>query len=59
MYESVKFTVSPDKVTFNTQVNGDKVVITGLALSADEAAAMAYLINCGESLEIEIAKEGV
>ncbi len=59
MYENVKFTVSPDQLTFNTQVNGDKFVVVNLNLTANEAAAMAYLVNCGETLEIEIAKEGV
>ena len=58
MYENLKFTVSPDQVTFNTQVNGDKIVLVNLNLSADNAAAIAYLINQPDNLEVEIAKEG-
>lgn len=54
MYDKIKFNVSPDQLTFNTQVNGDKVVITHIEFAADQAAAMAYLINQSESLEVKI-----
>lgn len=58
MFENVKFIITPDQITFNTQINGDKIVLVNLVLTAEQAAAVAYLINQPESLEIEIAKEG-
>ena len=57
MYDNVEFTVTPDQLYFSTQVNGDKIVITNIVLDADQAAAMAYLINKPDSLKIEIKKE--
>jgi hypothetical protein len=54
MYDKVNFDVTPEQLTFNTQVNGDKIVIIGIEFSADDAAAMAYLINQPKSLEVKI-----
>lgn len=57
MYDKVEFTVTPDQLYFSTQVNGDKIVITNIAFDADQAAAVAYLINKSDSLKVEIKKE--
>jgi len=43
-----------DSVQFNTRTNGDVIRISGVHLSADNAAALAYLINAGVALKVEI-----
>ncbi len=57
MYDKVEFTITPDQLYFATQVNGDKIVIANITLDADQAAAMAYLINKPDALKVEIKKE--
>lgn len=54
MYQNVEFDIMPDQLQFNTQTNGDKLRISGINLDANQAAALAYLINQPESLKIEI-----
>ena len=56
-YDKVEFIITPDQLYFSTQVNGDKIVMTNIVLDADQAAAMAYLINKPDSLKVEIKKE--
>lgn len=58
MFDDVKFIVKQDQLKFTTQTNGDMLVITGLDLNADKAAAIAYLVNYNGHLEIEIKKVG-
>ena len=57
MYDKVEFTVTPDQLYFSTQINGDKIVMANIVFNADQAAAMAYLINKPDSLKVEIKKE--
>ncbi len=57
MYDKVEFAITPDQLYFSTQVNGDKIVIANIVLDADQAAAVAYLINKPDSLKVEITKE--
>lgn len=57
MYDNVEFTIKPNQLYFATQVDGDKLVISHIEFNADQAAAMAYLINRPDDLKIEIKKE--
>ena len=57
MFDRVEFTVTSDQLYFSTQVNGDKIVMTNIVLNADQAAAVAYLINKSDPLKVEIKKE--
>ena len=57
MFENVEFVTKADQIAFSTQTNGDKIVITGIDLNAEQAAAMAYLVNQPKPLHIEIKKE--
>ncbi len=52
--ELVEFVVEPKHLTFKTQVNGDSLVMSGLVLSADQAASLAYMINNKRDLKVEI-----
>ncbi len=58
MFDDVKFTTKADQIKFTTQTNGDLLVFTGIALTAEKAAALAYLVNQPDHLEIEIKKVG-
>jgi len=49
------FTVGADQVRLTTQTNGDHILIKGIDLGADNAAALAHLINkVSNHLKIEI-----
>ena len=50
----VKFTTGEDGVKFTTQSNGDIVIITGIHLTKDQAASLAYLVNCKKKLSFEV-----
>ncbi len=52
--EIVEFVVEPELLTFKTMVNGDSLVMSGLTLSADQAASLAYMINNKRNLSVEI-----
>jgi len=52
--EKAEFVVEPNCLTFTTQVNGDRLIIAGLVLTADQAAAIAYMINNQSELRVEI-----
>ena len=52
--ETVEFVVSPNSLTFKTQVNGDTLTITGIALTAEQAASIAYMINNQSELKVEM-----
>ena len=53
--DSAEFVITTeDSVTFNTKTNGDTIRISGVHLDADNAAALAYLVNAGVALKIEI-----
>lgn len=55
MFELVEFTTGADQVTFVTQTNGnDSVKIVRLNLNAEQAAALAYLVNQPKQLRIEV-----
>ena len=43
-----------DLIQFNTKTNGDTIRIAGVHLTAGNAAALAYLINAGVELKVEI-----
>ena len=50
----VIFTTGEDGVKFTTQTNGDIVLITGIHLTKDQAASLAYLVNCKKKLSFEV-----
>ena len=50
----VKFITGEDGVKFTTQTNGDIILITGIHLTKDQAASLAYLVNCRKSLQFEV-----
>jgi len=52
-----EFIVIADKVELTTQTNGDRIVILGINLDANQAAALAYLVNSHSALKIEIKRE--
>jgi len=55
--EYCEFLIIADKVELTTQTNGDRIVISGINLDANQAAALAYLVNSHGALKIEIKKE--
>ena len=52
--ETAEFTVGADQAIFTTKTNGDILKITGLHLPAEQAAALAYLVNQPNKLKIEV-----
>lgn len=52
--ETVEFVVGPKSLTFTTKVNGDMLAMVGLVLTANQAAAIAYMINNKCELKVEI-----
>ena len=56
--DSCEFKVKADQLRFTTQTNGDHVLIKGIQLGKNAAAALAYLINdTTNHLKIEIKKD--
>ena len=53
----VKFTTGEDGVKFTAQSNGDIILITGIHLNKDQAASLAYLVNCKKSLSFEVKEK--
>ena len=54
LFTNVEFDTDHDNIRFITQTNGDKVTMTGISLGADQAAALAYLVNQPKVLTVEI-----
>ena len=54
MFDNVEFNITPEQLIFKTQVNGDRITISNIVLTADQAAAMVYLINSPVALKVEI-----
>ena len=54
LFNDMVFETAHDNIMFNTQTNGDKIVITGIHLGAESAAALAYLVNQSKVLSVEI-----
>jgi len=52
--DNVEFTVGEDGIQFNTKTNGDTIRMTGLHLTDANAGGLAYLINKGVTLKVEI-----
>ena len=50
----VIFTTGEDGVKFTTQTNGDIILITGIRLDKNQAASLAYLVNCKKKLQFEV-----
>ena len=50
----VKFITGEDGVKFTTQSNGDIIIITGIRLTKNQAASLAYLVNCKKKLSFEV-----
>jgi len=50
----VKFITGEDGVKFTTQSNGDIIIISGIHLTKDQAASLAYLVNCKKKLSFEV-----
>jgi len=57
--EKFKAQIPTSSFYFATQVNGDKIVISGLALTQEQAVSLAWLVNLSPEtlLEVEIAQE--
>lgn len=53
-----KFDAGEDCIEFTTQSNGDRVRIHNVHMSKECAAALAYMVNSGQILEIEIKVKG-
>ena len=43
--EECVFVAKADSIKFTTQTNGDMIVVSGLNLSKEQAASLAWLIN--------------
>jgi hypothetical protein len=49
-----EFVAKQDSITFTTKTNGDSVYCKGLHISAEDGAALAYMIQNGNDLRVEI-----
>lgn len=52
--DTCEFDVEHDQIELKTRANGDFIEIRGINLCADEAAALAYLVNTDNHLTIEV-----
>ena len=50
----LKFVVPNTAFYFSTQVNGDKLVLSNLTLSQEQATTLAWLINHAPDTQLEI-----
>lgn len=55
----VKFDVAADQMEFTTQSNGDRMRIHGVHLTPESAAALAHMVNCGCTIEVQMKPKGV
>ena len=53
-----KFDVSEDALEFSTKSNGDSIRMHGLHMTAETAGALAYMVNSGQILEVQIKVKG-
>ena len=53
-----KFDIDEDCIEFTTRTNGDSMRIRGIHMSKESAGALAYMVNSGKALEIEIKIKG-
>lgn len=58
--EECIFNTRVDQVRFHTRTNGDDIHVTGLKLTQEQAASLAWLVNHppSENLEFEIKVKG-
>ena len=54
--EVAEFNVGEDSIEFSTKSNGDSMRIHGIFMSKENAAALAYLVNSGVTLKVEITE---
>ena len=53
--DTVTIDITADKLKLTTQTNGDVIILTGLNLTYDQAATLAWLINQPiETLEVKV-----
>lgn len=52
--EVVVVVPGPDQIRFQTQTNGDSLSFGRLELTQGQAASLAWLVNAGKSLEVQI-----
>ncbi len=57
MFTNIEFALGPDQIAFDTRTNGDTIRIVRLNLNAEQAAALAYLINQPEPLKVKVKIE--
>ena len=50
----VQFGVGVDQAKFTTQTNGDILIISGIDLTQNQAATLAYLVNSKKNLVFEV-----
>lgn len=55
--ENCEFFTTGDKIVFRTNAEDDKIEMRELNLTQEEASVLAWLINCGEELKVEIKKK--
>ena len=53
-----KFDIGEDCIEFTTRTNGDSMRLHSIHMSKEHAGALAYMINSGEILEIQIKIKG-
>ncbi len=53
--EEVEFNLGADQLKFTTRTNGDTLLITGLHLTKEQAASLAYLVNSQQDLKVEVS----
>ena len=53
----VIFEVGEDGAKFTTQSNGDIILITGLHLTKEKAATLAWLVNSKKMLTFEVKEK--
>ncbi len=56
--DTVEFDVGEDGIEFTTKTNGDSIRMHGLHMSKETAGALAYMVNSGSILEVEIKIKG-
>ena len=56
--DTVEFDVGEDGIEFTTKTNGDNIRMHGLHMTKEIAGALAYMVNSGMVLDIEIKIKG-
>ncbi len=52
--DEVMFILGADQLKFTTATNGDTLVVSGINLTREQAASVAYLVNSQQELQVEI-----